>query len=148
MKRALSLAAICGGLAFASPTAACSFSWQKGWSPEEIKQRDDLRSVKGRFVLEDSSLSRSNDGLYTLGTITGRLETQRGTGWSTWQDYSEISVDCGAYRKPLADAEGTFWISRKRKDGRYQIYLWEGEYLPVKDTANPDDANEIESDAN
>lgn len=148
MQRALTLAAIGLGVVAHQPVSACTFQWQKGWSPEEIKQRDDIRRVIGTFEVQDITGSADEDGGLYEGTIYGRLETLRGTGWDTWQDYHRISVDCGANVKPLGYAKGTFWITRKKKDGRYQLLLWEGEYLPAKDAANQDDANETESDAN
>ncbi|MEP0191230.1 MAG: hypothetical protein ABJP70_11460 [Erythrobacter sp.] len=143
MIRAFALAAATAGLVLSTPATACSFSWSPGYSPDEIKERANVRRVKGRFVAQDMTGSADENGELYEGKIFGRLETLRGTGWDTWQEFHRISLDCGAYLKPLADAQGTFWISRRKKDGRYQILLWEGEYLPATD-----DVNEAESEAN
>ncbi len=141
MIRSLALVIASAGMVLAAPASACTFTWQKGWSPEEIKKRGDIRRVTGTFEVQDRSGSGDEYGDLYEGTIYGRLSTLRGTGWDTWQEFHRISLDCGAYEKPLADAQGTFWISRKKKDGRYQIYLWEGEYLPAKEPQSPDKAN-------
>ena len=138
------------GLVSASPATACSFSWNPGWSPEEIKERKDLRKVTGRFEVVEIDGVGDAKGALEKGTIYGRLTTLRGTGWETWQPFDRISLDCGAYRRPMAAGEGTFWISRRKVDGRYQILLWEGTYLPAQDEANEEDgqsATGSESDA-
>lgn len=111
------------------PAYGCSFSWQPGYSPEEIKVREDVRMVRGVFRVGDAFGQVDDEGGLVSGTISGRLETRRGTGWDTTQYYDQLSVECGAYHKPTADARGVFWIERQRKDGRYAILLWEGEYL-------------------
>lgn len=127
-KGALMLAA---GLAatFASPAAACSFSWAPGHSPDEIKARDDVRLVKGIFRFEVGRGDVREDGMLDRGTIYGHLETERGTGWKTVQPFDQFSVDCAAYLRPTADAKGSFWISRRKTGGRYELLLWEGTYL-------------------
>ncbi len=129
------LAPVIASSVLLSPTAslACSFSWNPGHSPEEIRERSDLRKVRGRFELIDMEGSADENGELYEGRIFGRLITARGTGWATWQHFHRVSLDCGAYRKPLGDAQGTFYISRRKVDGRYEILLWDGAYLPANE---------------
>lgn len=127
----------------ASPAAACSFSWKPGWSPDEIKAREDVRMVRGTFHVVGTEGDANADGMLENGWIYGRLQTRRGTGWDTVQDYSLFAVECAAYRKPTSDARGVFWIERQRTDGRYKLLLWEGDYLPDGETgADPTDKRE------
>ena len=131
MRPGPSVAAVClAVLAGQAPAHACSFSWKPGYSPREIKLRTDVRLVRGIFHVVDVQGTVTPDGELDTGTIYGRLDTKRGTGWDTVQNYSHFSVECGAYRKPTAEAKGIFWIERRQTDGRYAMLLWEGEYLP------------------
>lgn len=123
-----------------TPASACSFTWKKGWSPDEIKERSDVRKVKGTYRLVEVAGERftDDDGEEWVrdASYHGRLNTLRGTGWDTYHEPRLQELTCIYYFKPEADAKGTFWISRKKVDGRYRILLWEGEYLPASDPAN------------
>ena len=125
-------------LVAASSAQACNFSWKKGWSPDEIKQREDVRKVVGTFRIMEISGEHFTDAegkeWIRNARYVGRLETARGTGWDTAHPLRIEDLTCVYYFKPEADAEGTFWISRRKVDGRYEILLWEGTYLPQTDT--------------
>jgi hypothetical protein len=123
--------------AVAAPGAAeaCTFSWKRGFSPEEIKRRPDVREVKGTWRMSALEGERFTDDegqeWVRGGRFTGRIETTRGTRWSTWHRPPDMTTTCyiGSYFKPEADAKGTFWIARRKVGGRFEILLWEGEYV-------------------
>ena len=127
---------------------ACSFAWKRGWSPEEIKKRYDVREVRGVFRLSELTGHRftDEDGSEWIenAVFEGTIEPRRGKPWRTYHPAPDMRTTCyvGSYFKPTADAEGTFWISRKKVDGRYQILLWEGEYIPAQNAQD-----KIESDS-
>lgn len=127
--------------------SACTFSWKRGWSPDEIKTRYDVREVRGTFRLAELTGRRFTDeeGVQWIqnGIYEGTIEPRRGKPWRTFHPAPDMRTTCyaGTYFKPTADARGTFWISRKKVDGRYQILLWEGEYIPAQNAEN-----HIESD--
>jgi len=125
-------AAACFAMLAAAPAHACEFSWKPGWSPKEIKdpERTDVRRVVGVFHITAIEGQAGQDGYLDSGWISGRVETLRGTGWDMIQSYDRFSIECGASREPTRDAKGVFWIARARKDGRYEMLAWEGEYLP------------------
>jgi hypothetical protein len=122
-----------------APAQACSFSWKKGWSPKEIKRRSDVRKVTGVFRLKELKGERRTDSEGTEyvinGEFVGTLESNGGVVRNTIHEAPDDTTTCryGSYFKPEADAKGTFWISRTKKDGRYPILLWEGEYLMTAD---------------
>jgi len=127
----------------ASPPAAhaCSFSWKRGWSPDEIKQREDVRAVQGTWrmgALEGERFTDEEGQEWVRdGRFVGRIEEEHGVRWSTWHLAPDERTTCsaGTYFNPMADAKGTFWIARRKVDGRFEILLWEGEYLPQPQAA-------------
>lgn len=136
MRRRAVLALLLAGMAAPSAVQACTFRWARGWSPEEIKRRADVRKVRGvwrRTSLEGRPFTdEEGQEWITNARFLGRIETRRGTGWDTEHPAPDHSTTCfvGAYFKPEFDAAGTFWISRRASGGRYRILLWEGEYVP------------------
>jgi len=130
--RSASLFAVAASLAIlaaARPAYACSFSWAPGSSPADIRARSDVRMVRGTFRVGEARGEVGDDGVLVSGWIYGRIETRRGTHWNTVQPYHQFLVECAAYPRPTADANGIFWIKRRGTDGRYELLLWEGEYL-------------------
>lgn len=115
---------------------ACSFTWAPGWSPDEIKERTDVRKVRGTYRLLEIAGERfiNDDGEEWVrdATYLGRLDTARGTGWDVAHEPRIPDLTCIYYFKPEADATGTFWISRRKEDGRYRLLLWEGDYISAK----------------
>jgi hypothetical protein len=128
-------------VAIHAPVDACSFSWKKGWSPNEIKRRADVRRVEGVFTLKELVGERHTDpeGIDWVsdGKFIGALESKNGVIRNTVHEAPDDTTTCryGSYFKPEANAKGSFWISRTKKDGRYQILLWEGEYLKAAKNA-------------
>lgn len=116
----------------ASPQSAdaCSFSWKPGHSPDEIKERGDVRRLEGKFVVVEARGQPGDDGYLYQGVIYGRIESKSGTVWQTFQPYDRFLVECMAYPRPATDAVGTFWISRWKTDGRYELLVAEWENLP------------------
>lgn len=125
------IVAACFALLAVPHAHACSFSWKPGYSPDEIKAREDVRMVKGEFHFEGGWGELRPDGSLDRGVLRGRIETLRGTGWDTEQPYDQFAADCGAFLGPVADGQGVFWIERRKKNGRYQMLLWEGAHLPA-----------------
>ncbi len=112
----------------AAPATACSFSWARGHSPAEIRDNPGMRVVTGTFRFIQNP---ENGHIVTnaRGYAFGRIDAARGRPryWNTIQfPLSEIAIECGAYTAPTGNgATGTFWISRERRRGRYQLLLWE-----------------------
>ena len=122
----ITLFAMLGLAAVPEPAQACSFSWGPGNSPREIKQRADVRRLKGTFRVIDIQGTVDEEGALDRGTITGRIETKRNRIFNTVHQYDQFIMMCGADRRPASDGTGTYWIKRKPKDGKYEILLWEG----------------------
>lgn len=119
--------------------AACSFSWRRGHSPEEIRENPALREVRGTFnfiMAQDGSGHIATDA---RGWAYGRIDAERGRPryWNTVQfPLSEIAIECGAYTAPTGNgATGIFWISRERRNRRYQLMMWEP--APPREAAAP-----------
>jgi hypothetical protein len=123
----------CALLLSAAPAQACTFSWERGYSPAEIRANPEMRTVTGTFRFIQNP---ANDHIVTdsEGYAFGRI-TARGRHWDTVQlPLSEISIECGAYTAPTGNgATGTFWISRERQRGRYLLMLWE--FAPAREAA-------------
>ena len=117
----------------ATPAAACTFTWERGYSPREIRANPEMRTVTGTFRFIQNP---ANDHIVTdsEGYAFGRI-TAPGRHWDTVQlPLSEISIECGAYTAPTGNgATGTFWISRERRHGRYFLMLWE--FTPAREAA-------------
>jgi len=117
----------------ATPTQACTFSWERGYSPADIRSNPEMRTVTGTFRFIQNP---ANDHIVTdsEGYAFGRI-TARGRHWDTVQlPLSEISIECGAYTAPTGNgATGTFWISREPQRGRYLLMLWE--FAPARGAA-------------
>jgi len=109
---------------------ACTFKWNPGFSPDEIKERTDIRKVKGAFRIVDLRGTTNSDGELQDGIIYGRIVTRQGGHIDTFHHYSEFAMQCGADRRPVADGTGTFWIKMRPVKGQHEMMLWEGEYLP------------------
>jgi hypothetical protein len=78
--------------------------------------------------------------IYRDAHFLGHIKSQSGTDWSTIHEAPvATTLTCYRYLKPTHDASGTFWISRRREDGRFELLLWEGEYLQ----AAGEDAGEV-----
>ena len=117
----------------ATPALACTFTWERGYSPAEIRANPEMRTVTGtfRFIQNPDNghiVTDSED--YAFGRITAP-----GRHWDTVQlPLNELSIECGAYTAPTGNgATGTFWISRARQRGRYLLMLWE--FAPAPETA-------------
>ena len=124
--------ALGASLAFLPMTAeACTFTWERGYSPREIRENSELLVVTGtfRFVQDPATGRLVTD---SRGWPYGRIESPRGQHWNTVQlPLYEISIECGAYTAPTGnDATGTFWIARERENGRHWLLMWEPRYPP------------------
>lgn len=120
---------------------ACSWSYERGYSPEEVKRRTDVIAVRATFRFEDLRGERVVDpdgrewvsdpevaGVVERGAM--HLETIH-TPATTFPD----STCMFPARGPGADARGTFWIEQRPEHGRYRILHWEGEYLEAAEEA-------------
>ena len=117
----------------ALPAQACTFTWERGYSPAEIRANPEMRTVTGTFRFiqnpDNGHIVTDSEG-YAFGRITAP-----GRHWDTVQlPLYEISIECGAYTAPTGNgATGTFWISRARQRGRYLLMLWE--FAPAPEAA-------------
>lgn len=118
--------------------SACSWSYEDGYSPNDIKERTDVVRVRGTYRVEGidgtptGGVSEDGQPLYNDGVLLGQIE--RGTGrWPTFIHLlPEWAHDCGmGWNRPWTDATGTFWLERDRARHRWWIIWWEGEYLPA-----------------
>lgn len=130
VKTSALILALCAALG-AQPAHACSFSWNKGYSPKEIPHRADVWKVKGDFTLIDAKtgdvpqgdeINLTEDGRELLGRITRKghkpIETRQ-------YFYEEWMIDCGMGLTPQQPTSGTFWLKRQRdKSGRYRLMMW------------------------
>jgi hypothetical protein len=120
-----------------SPADACSWSYERGYSPEEIKDRTDVRPISGIFRFEEIRGEPVLDGEGQASLLNPEVigHIERGSGrWNTVHFPTRGFGDGGCTfpaTGPEANASGTFWITRRRKGGRYRILLWEGEHLPA-----------------
>jgi hypothetical protein len=119
-------------LAAPGAAQACSFRWDKGYSPREIPRRADVFEVRGEFRFVDGRTGEeipegTSEIPFEPGTsdLLGRIVRKNGKVTLTRQFYSEISVECQAYLAPLFAETGRFWLEKRRgKDGRYRILMW------------------------
>jgi len=125
--------ALAAVLALQPATAeACSFSWRRGNSPDEIRDSPAMMTVTGTFRFEQDPAT-GHIVTDARGYAYGRITSERGRRyWNTVQfPLDGFSIECGAYVAPTGnDATGTFWISRERRNRRYRLMLWEGRYPP------------------
>lgn len=114
---------------------ACSFSWRRGNSPDDIRANPNMRQVRGTFRFIEAPEGNGRIATNAEGWPYGRIDGPRGRYWNTIQTpMYEIALQCGAYTAPTANGTtGTFWISRTRRDRRYRVMLWEPD--PVRETA-------------
>lgn len=111
----------------AAPAHACSFSWERGYSPREIRENPGMRTVTGTFRFiqnpENGQVMTDSEGFFL-----GRIDGPRGRSWRTTQlPITEIAIECAAYVAPTGNGwTGTFWISRERqRGGRHFLMLFE-----------------------
>ena len=137
MKTRFSITVLGLCLAAMSPqgASACTLEWLPGYSPEEIKERSDVRMIQGTFRVEEFVGEPLGDDpelgpIFRDARFLGHIESRSGGEWSTIHDAPEATtLTCYRYLKPTNDASGTFWISRRREGGRFELLLWEGEYV-------------------
>lgn len=124
---------------------ACSISYKKGYSPEEIKRRYDVRKIEGVFKLTEITgehfTNENGEDMIRYAKLLGQISSKNGRVWRTIQPPPDaLFIDiCGCdcwYHKPEADATGTFWITRNAKGDRFELLLWEGDYLPKSEAAD------------
>lgn len=131
MRRAALLLAL-AVLAAPGAAQACSFRWDKGFSPRDIPRRADVFEVRGNYRFVDGRTGEEiPEGAGEIpfepasGELLGRIVRKNGKVMLTRQYYSEFSVDCQAYLAPLSAGTGRYWLEKKRgKDGRYRILMW------------------------
>jgi hypothetical protein len=124
--------------AASSPANACSISYKRGKSPEEIKRRADVQKLKGTFRLTEVSgerfINEEGEERVRDAKLLGTIQSSSKKSWRTIQPppsemlHEMCGCDCW-YHRPEGDATGTFWIKRVARKGRYELMLWEGEYL-------------------
>ncbi len=128
MKCLLGLAAVFGIIAFPVEVAACSMSGTPLEARQEIREDSSLRRLEGNFFVEGEIEWPASYGDPAI--INGRIESKSGRSYPVQLEYLELLVPCGLQPTPPKNASGTFWITRKKRDGRYKMQLWVGEYLP------------------
>jgi hypothetical protein len=93
------------------------------------KQRTAKRKVVGSFVLIDQILVSSDEESGDIFRNIGRIKTRSGKIFETVHFSDNMIVLCGRAQGPIADATGTFYLERKLRDGRFEIYDWQGDYV-------------------
>jgi hypothetical protein len=122
-------------LLVAGPAQACTFTYERGYSPREIRENPGMRTVTGtfRFIQNPETGFVATD---SEGYFLGRIDGPRGRSWRTTQlPITEIAVECAAYIAPTGSGwTGTFWISRERqRGGRHFLMLFES--APAREAA-------------
>jgi hypothetical protein len=142
LRRALCLILSLPAALAATGAVACSMDMRPVRERvEKIKADPDVRLVKGVFHFEEVRGEPMNDpdhpGWLLDAVILGKVETLRGTAFETAHAAPDESTTCyvGTYFKPVTEASGTFYLSRRKTDGRYELLHWDGEYLPVRSGA-------------
>lgn len=110
----------------AVPVQSCSKADpQAPTAAERIASRTDLRAVSGTFGLQAVEGSQPGKPQRVLAYIS----TEPGKGIEVAYLFDPLQVACGNYHLPQGDATGTFYLSRTRRDGRYELIEWSGEYV-------------------
>lgn len=123
------------------PAEACSVSRTlAGTAEERVAGRTDLRPVKGTLRLDSIQWHNSHyDGKPSR--VFGRVTTQRRT-WLVVYSFDQLWVDCLIYYLPTHDASGTFYVSRRKRDGYYELVDWSGEYIEGNGIPDPEEVTE------
>ena len=127
----------------ASGAFACTFEGARIASEARERAQLRMKKVKGFYNVISKSETEAEDWYsstkekITVTTFVGRITTKRGIQYETQHSDDGYIIMCATSFSPKADAEGVFYLSkRKNKDtGRYDLEDWEGDYLPVLDAA-------------
>lgn len=92
---------------------------------ERIAGRTDIRAVRGTLGLQVIG----SGGQGKPQRVQAYISTESGKGIEVAYLYDPIWVICEIYYLPQADAIGTFYLSRTRRDGRYELIDWTGAYV-------------------
>ena len=127
----LNLALIASLLFVAVPfkAQACTHSASEATGKLREKQRAAKRRVVGSFVLVEQIQVRYDEGSGDIFRNTGRIKTSSGRIFETVHFSDNLIELCGRAEGPVADATGTFYLERKLRDGRFEIYDWQGDYV-------------------
>ena len=127
----LNLAFIASLLFVAVPfkAQACTQTSAEATGKDIEKQRESKRRVVGSFVLVEQIKVRYDEGSGDIFRNTGRIKTSSGRIFETVHFSDNLIVLCGRAEGPVADATGTFYLERKLRDGRFEIYDWQGDYV-------------------
>lgn len=108
------------------PARACSVGNPPApTAAERIAGRTDIRAVRGTLGLQVVGSGGQGEPQRVLAYIS----TESGKGIEVAYLYDPIWVICEIYYLPQADATGTFYLSRTRRDGRYELIDWTGSYV-------------------
>jgi hypothetical protein len=92
---------------------------------KRLAVRGTFRTVK----VED----RSDAGVGNWQVIFGEITLKSGKILETIHTHDNEIILCGRPEGPAGNALGTFYLNRKKKDGRFEIFDWRGNYLPQPD---------------
>ena len=126
---------VCLALAFApDPALSCSVTFTEPRDPAVRYAGTSVRRLVGTYRMEGVAVP---GGLSTPALIHGRLMTRRGRIFPVVQEYREQLVDCAVYDLPTGDAKGLFYLSRRKRDGRYRLLGWRGTHIPGMQITRP-----------
>lgn len=129
----------------AAPAAdACTVEGSRMAAEAREKARLDRRKVHGTYQV--LSVTRQIvdgfDGPQETATYFGKITTRHGKAILTEHTDDGFIILCSVRFTPFGDADGSFYLGRRKIDGtdRYQLWDWNGDYLPSDDEAVATDA--------
>jgi len=113
----------------ASPALACSVANPPSNSlHKRIAGRTDLQRVSGTLRIESVTPVQGKERSLIHGTVT----RANGRAYPVAYPYAAFWVYCAIYYLPQGEASGAFYLSRGKRDGRYELIDWSGQYIAGK----------------
>lgn len=113
----------------ASPAMACSVANPPANTvAKRIAGRTDLQRVGGTFRIASVTPVPGQERSIVRGTIT----RENGRSYPVAYPFVTIWVYCSIYYLPQGEASGTFYLSRRKREGRYELIDWSGRYIGGK----------------
>lgn len=128
------LALMSSFLVHAAPAQACSVNRTGPRDPAERYAGTNVRRVIGTYRVERIAVP---GGYSSPAWVHGRISTPRGPYFEVAHPYQQQLVDCLVYDLPVGDAEGTFYLSRRSRHGRFRILGWSGRHIPGNAIVQP-----------
>lgn len=131
---ALILAA-CVMVGVVTPATACTAAAARLNAADREKARLDWRKIRGTYhvVSVERQEAEDYDGPHVVSTYNGIITSRDGKRYSTQHLDNGYIVLCEMTSQPMGDADGSFYVSRRKIHGTdsYELRDWDGDYLPA-----------------